>query len=52
MSQGIDVSIAATSPMLDTNIPEKEKLYGYHRLEDPLVVYLKDGNLKTTEFSK
>ena len=51
MSQGIDVSIAATSPMLDTNIPEKEKLYGYHRLEDPLVVYLKDGNLKTTEFS-
>jgi len=52
MTQGIDVSIAATSPMLDTNVSEKEKLYGYHRLEDPLVVYLKDGNLKTTEFSK
>ena len=47
--QGIDVSIAATSPMLDTNIPEKEKLYGYHRLENPPVVYLKDGELKVTE---
>ena len=52
MSQGIDVSIAATSPMLDTNIPEKEKLYGYHRLENPPVVYLKDGELKVTNFSE
>ena len=51
MDAGMDVSIAARSPMLDTNVPEKEKLYGYHRLEDPLVVYLKDGDLKTTEFS-
>ena len=52
MSQGIDVSVAATSPMLDTNIPEKEKLYGYHRLENPPVVYLKDGELKVTNFSE
>ena len=52
MSQGIDVSVAATSPMLDTNIPEKEKLYGYHRLDNPPVVYLKDGELKVTEFDK
>ena len=51
MSRGIEVSVAATSSMLDTNVSEKEKLYGYHRLEDPLVVYLKDGDLKTTEFS-
>ena len=51
MDAGMDVSIAARSPMLDTNVPEKEKLYGYHRLEDPLVVYLKNGDLKTTEFS-
>ena len=27
------------------------KLYGYHRLEDPPVVYLKGGDLKTTNFS-
>ena len=52
MAQGIDVSIAATSPMLDTNIPEKEKLYGYHRLDNPPVVYLKDGELKVTNFSE
>ena len=52
MTQGIDVSIAATSPMLDTNIPEKEKLYGYHRLENPPVVYLEENELKVTEFSK
>ena len=52
MAQGIDVSIAATSPMLDTNIPEKEKLYGYHRLENPPVVYLEEDELKVTEFSK
>jgi len=52
MTQGIDVSVAATSPMLDTNIPEKEKLYGYHRLENPPVVYLEENELKVTEFSK
>jgi len=52
MTQGIDVSVAATSPILDTNIPEKEKLYGYHRLDNPPVVYLKDGELKVTEFDK
>ena len=51
MGRGVEVSVAATSSMLDTNVPEREKLYGYHRLEDPLVVYLKDGDLKTTEFS-
>jgi len=51
MAKGIDVSIAANSPMLDTNISSKEKLYGYHRLEDPPVVYLKNGDLKTTNFS-
>jgi len=52
MTQGINISIAATSPMLDTNIPEKEKLYGYHRLNNPPVVYLKDGELKITNFSE
>jgi len=52
MAQGIDVSIAATSPLLDTNISEKEKLYGYHRLDNPPVVYLENGELKITSFSK
>ena len=38
--------------MLDTNVPIQEKLYGYHRLEDPPVVYINKGELtigKTSE---
>ena len=41
----------ATSSLLDTNVSEKEKLYGYHRLEDPPVTYMENGNLKTTQSS-
>ena len=52
MSKGIDVAVAASSSLLDTNVSENEKLYGYHRLEDPPVVYSKNGDLKTTQFSK
>ena len=51
MNKGIDVCIAATSSLLDTNVSEKEKLYGYHRLEDPPVTYMENGNLKTTQSS-
>ncbi len=52
MDAGIDVSVAARSPMLDTNIALKEKLYGYHRLENPPVVYLKNGGLKVAKLSE
>jgi hypothetical protein len=38
MFNGIQVEVAATSGLLDTNVPANEKLYGYHRLNDPLVV--------------
>ena len=38
MHAGIQVEVAATSTLLDTSIPDDEKLYGYHRLDDPLVV--------------
>ena len=38
MNQGIQVEVAHTSYLLDTAVPLHEKLYGYHRLEDPLVV--------------
>ena len=30
---------------MDTNVPVNEKLYGYHRLEDPLVQVIQDGKL-------
>tara|TARA_R100000458_G_C8267775_1_gene242681 strand:- start:749 stop:1492 length:744 start_codon:yes stop_codon:yes gene_type:complete len=38
MNQGIKVEVAQTSYLLDTAVPSDEKLYGYHRLDDPLVV--------------
>ncbi len=38
MHAGIQVEVAGTSGLLDTSVPPEEKLYGYHRLDDPLVV--------------
>jgi hypothetical protein len=43
MENDIEVSIAPRSNLLETNVDIKEKLYGYHRLEDPVVTYLKEG---------
>ena len=37
MKEGIEVGVAATSYLLDTAVPDDEKLYGYHRLADPLI---------------
>ena len=41
MSNGIQVEVAASSCLLDTDVPAEQKLYGYHRLADPLVVLQK-----------
>jgi hypothetical protein len=38
MFNGVEIEVAHTSGLLDTAVPAEEKLYGYHRLEDPLVV--------------
>ena len=51
MSAGMEVAVAPRSPLLDTNVTEKNKLYGYHRLDNPPVVYAKGGELKVTAFS-
>jgi hypothetical protein len=42
MVMGTRVEVAKTSGLLDTDVPAEEKLYGYHRLDDPKVV-LSDG---------
>ena len=39
---GMQIEVAPRSTLLDTNIRLEEKLYGYHRLEDPKVAY-QDG---------
>jgi hypothetical protein len=51
MSAGMDVAIAPRSPLLDTNVAPEHKLYGYHRLDNPPVVYAEKGELKVTSFS-
>jgi len=43
--KGIKIEVARTSGLLDTNVPEDEKLYGYHRLEDPLVQKFENNGL-------
>jgi|TARA_R100000455_G_C6269155_1_gene124725 hypothetical protein len=45
VSKGIKIEVAHNSTLLDTNVPDNEKLYGYHRLDDPLVQTVKDGSL-------
>ena len=43
--KGIAIEVAPRSSLLDTDVPADEKLYGYHRLEDPLVQKVVEGNL-------
>lgn len=50
--RGILVGIAQTSSLLDTSLPPQEKLYGYHRLEDPPVFNMEDGKFKRYQFSE
>tara|TARA_R110001592_G_scaffold151834_2_gene378685 strand:- start:643 stop:1320 length:678 start_codon:yes stop_codon:yes gene_type:complete len=51
ISKGIKLEIAQKSGLLDTNVPDNEKLYGYHRLEDPLVQTVDQGSLLITKQS-
>jgi hypothetical protein len=45
-AQGVRVEVANTSTLLDTSIPVEEKLYGYHRLDDPkIIVHDQEGKL-------
>jgi len=52
VTKGIKLEVAHRSSLLDTNVPENEKLYGYHRLNDPLVQTVQDGNLLITKQSE
>jgi|TARA_R110002012_G_scaffold271217_1_gene456443 hypothetical protein len=51
-SKGIKINIAHSSSLLDTNIPDDQKLYGYHRLEDPVVSTVTQGSMLITRKSK
>ena len=43
MSADIIVGISGRSTVLDSNVPASEKLYGFHRLEKPLVAVPHEG---------
>ena len=44
VSKGIKVQISPHSTLLDNNVPNDEKLYGYHRLDDPYVCTPNEDN--------
>ena len=51
-SKGIKINIAHSSSLLDTNVPDDQKLYGYHRLQDPIVSTVTQGSMLITRKSK
>ena len=52
VSNGVKIEVAPRSPFMDMNVPEDEKLYGYHRLTDPLVQKVVNGELVICPKSK
>ena len=53
MSDGMKVEVAQSSYLLDAAVPAEEKLYGYHRLDDPLIVLSdNEGNLQSMNRSE
>ena len=52
LSKGITVQVAPRSGLLDTDVPEDEKIYGYHRLDDPLVQRVINGSLVVSKRSQ
>jgi hypothetical protein len=52
MESNILVQVAVRCNLLDCNVDVKEKLYGYHRLNDPIVSYVKDDELKVCRHSE
>ena len=50
--RGIKVGVAAGSSLLDTNEPVMSKLYGYHRLADPLVIGLENDRFVAKKYSE
>ncbi len=47
----MQIEVAPRSTLLDTDIDFKEKLYGYHRLDDPKVSYQNGAGMKVCNLS-
>lgn len=50
IERGISVGVAESSSLLDNTTPLQEKLYGYHRLTNPPVFVLKDGQFNKLRY--
>ena len=51
MEKNIEVSIATRSNLLDANVDTKDKFYGYHRLNDPMVSYIDETGMNVCKWS-
>ena len=49
---GIQIEVAPRSSLLDVDIPLEQKLYGYHRLDDPKVAYQNGPNMSVCKLSE
>lgn len=52
VSHGCSVSVASESSFIDTNVPPTERLYGYHRLPDPMHISVGDGQFSMVRQSE
>ena len=52
INAGMQIEVAPRSTLLDTDIGFEEKLYGYHRLDDPKVSYHNGAGLKVCNLSE
>jgi hypothetical protein len=50
---GTKVAVAPRSSLIDTDVDIRDKLYGYHRLDDPKITYQdQDGSIKVCKWSE
>jgi len=52
MDQKIEISVAPRSNLLDTDVETQYKLYGYHRLDDPFITYIKEDKMQVCKWSE
>jgi len=52
MDKGIQVEVASSSSLLDTNIPGQQRLYGYHRLSDPYIPVVDQKGIELKKLSE
>ena len=46
ISAGMQIEVAHSSGLLDTDVPAEQKLYGYHRLKNPYIILVGEDGIK------